>query len=467
MVTLAEEIKRAFGERDWKEYWCKDENSKKNTTSSNKFYEILAKAIERVIKPERRTEDIVGELRHLVGNGESEVNNRRGPAARLYKAVLNYLHSELDKIDKNDDEDYESRNIAQQEKLDERQAALIVARSISQLYPDLAYDVETSGQKVPLFITAAEYGLTPIVRLMIELVSDHLQYENNRPEGVDFETALHSKLNVSSQGQSALCWAAGKSKYDVINEILGADRTLAEHGSLADSLLAPFTGRVDSNEQGGREQREREDCVRLILDRCPSLAQPEYLIRALAISMPIAELFLKAAEKEGKKMLTNKTATWLIKEGSDEQWGICISYPNQWEEDIGKEDLELLHLAVENRRVAVVCYLSRKFPNLAVMKATRNRYPLQYNPLNLAINGYQSDSSDEEQGRVLKSAYDGSPSQRSTAEQLSPAELQDLKDIRDAIVPAIIKAAKSSIDAHRILQLCKGKYVAKHNFEGN
>jgi hypothetical protein len=466
-LLAADKIKCVFGDayEDWQGYWQQDEEGRRKVPSTKPVYEKLAKVIENVIMQAERTEDIVGGLQHLlaIGNDESRVNNHRRLAARLYKAALYDLGSELDKIDKNDEDNDEGRDAARQGKLGESQAALVVARSISQLYPDLAFDVETSGQNITLFITAAQYGLTPIVKFMIELVSTHLQNEDNRPGGVSFETALHHKLNISPQNRSALCGAAGKSKYDVIDEILRVDPTLAEHDRLVENLLCPVT--ADSNEQREREHKKREDCVRLILNRCPSVAQPTYFIDALKASTSIAKHFLETAEERGIKMLTKETATWLIKEGSDQQWDICASYSNQWAENIGKEDLELLHLAVENRKVSVVRYLSRKFPNLAVAKAKRGlrglTYPLQYNQPNPVIEEGRSDSSEDEHGVPLT---DGN---QATTEHLGSAELQAMKDIQDAIVPALIKAAKSSYDAHRILRLCKGKDVAKRSFEGN
>lgn len=460
-LLVADKIKRDFGE-DWQGYWQQDEEGGRKVPSA-KVYERLAKVIENVIMQVERTEDIVEGLKNLLGNNvnESEVNNHRRLAARLYKAALNDLGSELDKIDKNDEDNNEGRDAARQEKLDERQAALVVARSISQLYPDLAFDIETSGQNIPLFITAAQYGLTPIVKFMIEQVSDYFKIKDNRPRGDNFKTARHRKLNISPQSRSALCGAAANSQHNVIKVILDADSDLAKHDRLVENLLCPFTG-TDSNEQREREHKKREKCVQLILKECPYVAQPTHFIDALKASTSIAELFLETAEKEGIKMLTKETATWLIKEGSDQQWDICASYSNQWAENIGKEDLELLHLAVENRKVSVVRYLSDKFPNLAVAKAKRGlTYPLQYNQPNPVIEEDRSDSSEDEHGVPLT---DGN---QATTEHLGSAELQAMKDIQDAIVPALIKAAKSSYDAHRILRLCNGKDVAKRSFEGN
>ena len=452
-VALARDIKHAFGAEDWQEYW---QDGKRAPNAYSKLATVIGEVMTRT--EERRTkENIVGGLRYLLGNDEREVNNcSRSQAARLYKAALNEINSELDKIDKSDDyENDEVRDAARQEKLDERQAALVIACSISQLYPDLAFVVNCTDQKMPLFITAAQYGLAPIVNLMIKQVSLHLHNET------DFEKALHDKLDITFQGRSALCWAALNSKYDVIDEILSVDATLAEHERLVENLLP-----LDST---GETALKREKCVRLVLERCPSLVQPNYFLHALETGTRIAKLFLNIAEASTSKikMLDKDTATWLIKNGTDQQWDmICASYSNQWAESIGKEDLELLHLAVENRKVSVVRYLSRKFPNLAIAKATRNRYPLQYNHPNSAIEADRSDSSDEEHDVPSKPVSDGSQGQPSMTEPVG-FELQAMKDIQDAIVPAIIKAAKTSYDAHRILRLCKGKDVMKHIFEGN
>jgi hypothetical protein len=322
---------------------------------------------------------------------------------------------------------------------------------LAQIEPETPFKPRDRSR--PVFLEFVSEGADDIVREMVENLSGCLKTRQSNEQQRDaWKEEIYELLRYTDESNgSALLLATDGCYLKTIDLLLCQDSRLADLGTLMPAVVLSKCTEVFEKIISYREDWINTDTLREAV---------------LARSHKILSTLLTRAKEIGRNdLVTSETAQQVVKDYGDPQlWEILKSYCNNCYKE---QDCMLLHLAVKYRRKDIVTHVVKNKEGSALAttlwwdpELKVSHYPLWYNSESRGIKDQEVEVVEKKyENLAIKNGGVEQPKTEDdlkTLRKISAEIAKTCQEIRDIIVPVIIKAEKP-LRIKQILDQSKGK----------